>query len=145
MKLGTFILAAAMAMTLGGYVTPADAGKKGSKQHAQQHGSKTKHAHQGNSGGEKHSHKKSGKAYVNPGSKDKGLNVLLRDKKVPDKIKKAVRAEIKRRGDIVYDRRVREEEAKLHGERLISAPDEDPILGLWELGVEAGKGRKLRH
>ena len=120
MKLGTIIGIAAlgMAMTLGASVNPADAGQKG------------KRAHQGGS---------SGKVHIDPHVSSKNLRELSH--KLKGHQKQAVQHEIKRREDILSDRKA----AEAAGEWIGGSVDiQDHIVGLGLAGSVFGK-KKRNH
>ncbi len=121
MKLGTMIgiAALAVAMTLDGAVTPADAGDK------------KKHANQGHS---------AGKVHIDPKVSSDKLRALSH--KLKGHQKEAVKEEIKRR-ERIYDEKV---STKAAGKGIGSIPDiEEQIIHLGLIGTEYGKRRKRGH
>lgn len=118
MRLGTIIAIAAlgMAMTLGGGADPACAGDKGSKK----------------------------RVHINSNVSTK--NLVLLEKKLKGSNKQAVQAEIHRRGKLNRDKTYKEQAIRSLGRSLATGSDgEDPIIGLWALGVELGTRRKGGH
>jgi hypothetical protein len=121
MKLGTMATAAALAvaMTLSGAGAPADAGKKGKQAH----------------------HAGSKKVHISPDVSTKNLRLL--EKKLHGTTKHAVTKEIKRRDDIVYERRRREIGAKIVGDFIGGSTDiETHIIGLGVAGTGDGKSHR---
>jgi hypothetical protein len=119
MKLGIVVTAVALATATtfgGGAVAPVDAGDKGSKK----------------------------RVHISPGVSTKNLSRL--EKQLKGSNKRAVQDEIKRRGTVHHEKRLKEQAASGLGRALISGPGgDDPIIGLWGLGVELGTRRKGGH